>query len=262
MSKIFTFNKLHPFFEFVEETDNHNQMVRVGLREYLVNGMSTISSMVGGNHIGIGLMPDPEYLTNTALTESFKNRYMDHLVGTLLNEYLKRVLCRQHLGAFAGLQLFNRETCKPNPKALEILFQMIASGLPFLKVASKESDTGIAFRFGSKGNWYTSERYQLPELEAAGIELDYAKVQREFEGLRSDSEGDFSAANEAFKAKILCSVSSMLYNMRFSEEVKPELLEDPNKKLILVERPVDLAGRLKYDLEKAQKDGRMKSNVS
>lgn len=83
MSKIFTFNKLHPFFEFVEETDNHNQMVRVGLREYLVNGMSTISSMVGGNHIGIGLMPDPEYLTNTAMTESFKNRYMDHLVGTL-----------------------------------------------------------------------------------------------------------------------------------------------------------------------------------
>lgn len=262
MSKIFTFNKLHPFFEFVEETDNHNQMVRVGLREYLVNGMSTISSMVGGNHIGIGLMPDPEYLTNTALTESFKNRYMDHLVGTLLNEYLKRVLCRQHLGAFAGLQLFSRETCKPNPKALEILFQMIASGLPFLSVRSKEDDQGVAFRFDSKGNWYTSERYKLPALDSAGIELDYTKIQREFEGLRSDSENDFSAANEAFKAKILCSVSSMLYNMRFSEEVKPELLEDPNKKLVLVERPVDLAGRLKYDLEKAQKDGRMKSNVS
>lgn len=262
MSKIFTFNKLHPFFEFVEETDNHNQMVRIGLREYVVDGRLQLSKMVDGHHIGIGIMPDPEYLTNTALTESFKNRYMDHLVGTLLNEYLKRVLCRQHLGAFAGLQLFSRETCKPNPKALEILFQMIASGLPFLGVMSKEDDHGVAFRFGSKGSWHTMNHVKLPALEPAGIELDYAKIQREFEGLRSDSENDFSAANEAFKAKILCSVSSMLYNMRFCEEVNPELLEDPNKKLVLVERPVDLAGRLKYDLEKAQKDGRVRSNVS
>lgn len=262
MSKIFTFHKLHPFFEFVEEVDNHNHLVRVGLREYVVDGRIQISKMVGGNHVGLGIMPDPEYLTNTALTESFKNRYLDHLVGTLLNEYLKRVLCRQHLGAFAGLQLFSRDTGKPNPKALEILFQMIVSGLPFLRVLTKSDDEGIAFRFESNGTWHTMSHFKLPPLDSAGIELNYAKIHREFDGLRADSEGDFSAANEAFKAKILCSVSSMLYNMRFSEEVKPELLEDPNKKLTIVERPVDLAGRLKYDLEKAQKEGRVRSNVS
>lgn len=261
----FTVNRTHPIFEIIEETENHNWFVRIGLREFWIDGNTKFSQLVGGNHICLGIMPDPEHITQTKMRESFKNKYLDHLVGTSLNEYIKRGLCRENLGAFANLKIFTKDdngvlSKKPNPKSLEILFQLLLQGFPMLRLSSKTDESSVFFRFDSRGKWYTKERKELPELNPALIEIPFARLGREFEELMADAEGDSAAANEAIKVKLLCSFTSMLYNMSFAEKVDEKLLEDPNR-VFVVQKPMDMASKLKYQLEKAQAEGRVRQNA-
>lgn len=256
----FILNKQHPFLEIVEESENHNQFIRLGLREMLCDGQP-FSRMVGGNPVAVGLMPDPEHITQTKMTESFKHRYMDHLVGTTLNEFIRRVMCRQHLANFANLQLFQRDinkvmTNKVSEQALEVFVQMIISGFPFLRASSKSDGESLMVRFDQRGAWKTKDGSELPVLNPGVLEFPYARLSREFDELKADAEGDSAAANEAIKAKMLCSISSVFYRMEFSLPVDESKLVDPNK-ITVIEKPVSLSDRLKYDLQKAQEQGRV-----
>lgn len=256
----FVLNKAHPFLEIVEEMENHNWFIRIGLREFYC-GKQPFSQMVQGNHVAVGLLPDPEHITQTKMRESFKNRYLDHLVGTTLNEFVRRVLCRQHLANFANLQLFHRDankvmTNKLNVSGVEAFVQMIISGFPFLRASSKASDESLIVRFDQRDKWYTKAGEELPALNPGILEFEFARLAREFDELKADAEGDSAAANEAIKAKMLCSVSAVFYRMAFEGEVDLAKLEDPNK-ITIVEKPLSLSDRLKYDLQKAQEQGRV-----
>lgn len=254
-------NEQHPFLEIYEEQENNNWFCQIGLREFNIDRKVDFSQMVGGNPIALGILPDPEHITQTKMTESFKNRYRDHLVGTTMNEFIKRVMCRKHLGNFANLQLFVRNenkvmTSKLNPAAVEVFFQMVMSGFPFLAGAIKETEKSVVIRIDQRGTWYTRDGQELPKVNPGIIELEYQRLAREFESLLADSEGDSSAVNEAMKGKLLCSLSSVMYRMKFEQEINPETIKDPNK-LQIVQKPISLSDRLKYDLQKAQDEGRV-----
>lgn len=242
----------HPFLEVIFERDCQDIFLQIGFRELFCSGVA-FSKMAQGNHVCLGMIPDPSSfdVKLSALTDA---QYVEHLAGSTMNQFIKRVLCRQHMGAFDALQMFKgKQSPQLNPQALEVFMQMVLSGFPMLSGKIKTDDEQVQVMFCSRGDWQTKSGYKLPPLAPRVLDFKFATMQNEFELMRFQAKNSHDLAGHAMKAKMLSAVSSLIYGMHYSELVPDAELTDPNR-IFVSDKKVVQSNNLEYMLEKVRRN--------
>jgi hypothetical protein len=244
----------HPFLEIIFEQESSDIFLQIGFRDLFLDGIP-FSRLVDGHHVCLGMVPDTSSFG--PLSPMVKNQYLEHLAGSVMNQFIKRVMCRKFMGAFDSLQLFDKQA-KLNEKSVEIFIQMILTGFPMLAGKLKSENGVMEIMFHSFGTWTTKNEYVLPALSPRITSFDINVMEREFETLRFQAGNEHQEANHAMKAKLFSVMSSNIYGLHFAENVDDDVLKDPNK-IFVAEKKVVQSNNLSYLLEKAQKEGRMKN---
>lgn len=244
--------KNHPFLEIIFERDCHDIFLQIGFRDLFASGIA-FNKMTQGEHVCLGMIPDPSAF-NVKMSPDSESQYIEHLTGSVLNQFIKRVLCREHMATFDALQLFKgKQNPKLNPKALEILVQLFLSGFPMLSAKMRTEDNLITILFHSRGSWTTRTGYALPQLSPRATDFKINEIENEFELLRFQADSNHDLANHAMKAKILSAISSLIYGMHYSASVPDKEIED-NNKIVVTENKVLQSNKLTYMLEKVRRN--------
>jgi len=243
--------KNHPFLDIIFERDCHDIFLQIGFRDLFSSGLA-FSKMTEGNHICLGMIPDPSAF-NVKMSPDTESQYIEHLTGSTLNQFIKRALCRKHMATLDALQLFKGKQAQINLKAFEILVQLILSGFPMLSAKMRTEDDTVTILFHSRGAWTTRTGYALPQLSPRATDFKISEIQNEFEFLRYQAESNHDLANHAMKAKMLSAISSLIYGMHYSEPVPDKEIKD-NNKIVVSENKVLQSNQLTYMLEKVRKN--------